>query len=104
MYVITIKNPDQSLYWKEEFYDKATGDQWLNEEKTRAYWKKDFIVEILDESQKEMDRINAEKAALAANEVVRRSRIQRIKSLKDKPSKSAKDLEDLLNLLVDHVL
>lgn len=104
MYVVTIKNTDQSLYWKEEFYDKATGDKWLNEEKSRPYWIKDFIVEILDDSQKEVDRINAENAALAANESARRARIQQIKSLKEKPSKNQKDLEEILGLLIDHVL
>lgn len=48
MFKLTIKNADASVYWTQKFKDMTILDLWLNEEKTRPYWKQDFTTEVLE--------------------------------------------------------
>ena len=41
MIKVEIKNPDGSLYWEESFNFRSEANDWLEEEKTRPYWKHD---------------------------------------------------------------
>lgn len=71
MIKLVIKNKDGSVYWTEHFNNHGDCDQWLNEEKTRKYWKKEFTTEVvdmtplpptkeeLDERQAKQERIQA---------------------------------------------
>jgi hypothetical protein len=58
---LIIKNADGSIYWTENFNSKRELNGWLNEEKTRPYWKKEFTTEIIDNS----DAIKAQEEAVA---------------------------------------
>lgn len=44
---LTIKKPDGSHYWTEHFNEMVDLDRWLTEEKTRPYWDKGFIYEVV---------------------------------------------------------
>lgn len=48
MFKLTIKNADASVYWTQKFKTMALLNAWLDEEKTRSYWKQEFTTEILD--------------------------------------------------------
>jgi tRNA A37 threonylcarbamoyladenosine modification protein TsaB len=50
MVTLVIKQKNGELYWKEQFQNKAQADKWLDEEKTRPYWKKSFEVEMIEEA------------------------------------------------------
>ena len=65
---LEIKNADLSHYWTAYFNSQEECDKWLEEEKSRPYWKEDFIVEVIDTtppppSQAILDAIAADKAA-----------------------------------------
>lgn len=75
MFELIIKNSDGSEYWKERFNSSAQAQRWIEEEKTRSYWKKDFTYEVIDHSpppESDVDREAREtvettkRAALAA--------------------------------------
>lgn len=42
MYRLTISRQDGSRYWTEYFNSEAEAEKWLNTEKTRSYWKKEY--------------------------------------------------------------
>jgi hypothetical protein len=44
--ILHIYNEDGSLYWKEHFNNQEDLQKWLEEEKTRPYWNKNFKTEI----------------------------------------------------------
>lgn len=46
--ILNIYNEDGSLYWKEHFNKQEDLNKWLDEEKTRPYWNKNFTTEIID--------------------------------------------------------
>lgn len=48
MIVLTIFNPDKSIYWVEHFNDMDFCNKWLEEEKTRPYWNAEFTYSIED--------------------------------------------------------
>lgn len=62
MKILTINYADGSLYWKEHFNNQNDLDIWLEEEKTRPYWKQEFVcnVETIEEPQIDMTEIMAE--------------------------------------------
>jgi hypothetical protein len=45
-YKLTIKNPDNSVYWVEHFKTEAEKNKWLAEEQTRPYWNPSFTTEV----------------------------------------------------------
>jgi hypothetical protein len=52
--ILNIYNEDGSLYWKEHFNRQEDLDKWLEEEKTRPYWNKNFVTEIEDIPQPDL--------------------------------------------------
>ena len=45
-FTLKIYNKDNSIYWTEHFNSKKELDIWLEEEKTRPYWKEEFVCNI----------------------------------------------------------
>jgi hypothetical protein len=48
MFDLIIKNPDDSIYWQEHFNSRADAESWLESEQSRPYWKKEYIVSIVE--------------------------------------------------------
>jgi hypothetical protein len=44
--ILNIYNEDGSLYWKAHFNNEEDLARWLEEEKTRPYWNKNFKIDI----------------------------------------------------------
>lgn len=51
MFKLTIKHEDGSVYWTEHFSSMDDLNKWLDEEKTRHYWDKDFTTQVEDLTQ-----------------------------------------------------
>lgn len=66
---LNIKNADTTLYWTQKFGNMNALTAWLDEEKTRPYWKEEFVTEILDVTPPpvvDSPQETARKAAMAA--------------------------------------
>lgn len=66
MFKLTIKKQDGSTYWVEHFNTQENLDRWLNEERSRLYWKQEYTTEIQDltpppPTQEEIDREQSRK-------------------------------------------
>lgn len=94
MLKLIIKHADGSPYWTEHFNSLSDCDKWLNTEKTRPYWKQDFVVEKIDMTPppKSAAEIAAEEAKKAAVESARLA----IKDFKKSDMKTVDDLALLL--------
>jgi hypothetical protein len=104
-FVLTIYNADGSTYWVENFETKLALNTWLKEEQSRPYWKKDFKVEVTDNTEaieKARAELNAENEALELARAKSRADAKlAVKAFKDKPSKNVADVVKLLEALVD---
>lgn len=78
---LIIKNADGSPYWKENFDSQEKCDAWLDEEKTRPYWKSDHIIET-EVTPDPPPPTEAELAAIEAEKVERDQNRQALKGLK----------------------
>jgi hypothetical protein len=91
---LNILHADGSKYWSEGFDSRLELNKWLNAEKTRTYWKKDFKIEIVDNSaavdQVEKDQKDRADKAIADRKVI----TDRLAEFKAKPSKTPKDVAD----------
>lgn len=97
---LVIKNADGSPYWTEYFQTKKDLNIWLDEEKTRKYWRKDFIVEIVDNSEAvakaEKDALDALKVQQDKKELL----ISDLKKFKKTKKPSADEIQQaILNIL-----
>ena len=84
MIILTIFNPDSSIYWVEYFNDIDLCNNWLNEEKTRPYWNPEFTHTIEDK------RPSAEEIAEKEAEILAEQNNQ--KQLKDSAKAKLKAL------------
>lgn len=104
---LIIKNADGSDYWVERFETKQGLNKWLREEQSRPYWKKDFQVEIVDNTEALAEIAKKAKEAAEAMENAQREKAiairAAVKAFKDKPSKTVADLAKLLDALLDHL-
>lgn len=102
---LKIKNPDGSPYWLERFNSKADLNRWLKEEQTRPYWKKDFQVEVVDNTEAlakiEADARAAAEAEDQAQKKKRKEARQAVKAFREKPTKTVADLVKLLEALIE---
>lgn len=85
MFKLTIRKQDGSIYWTEHFNSEPELNRWLDTEKTRPYWNRQYTTEIEDltpppPTQEEIDA-----------ELERQNSIQ---TLKDR-LKNFSNLEDL---------
>ena len=48
MIYLYILKEEGSLYWKDFFDSKELADKWLETEKTRPYWNKEFKIFYID--------------------------------------------------------
>ena len=69
MKTLKIFNADGSIYWTEHFNDQDSLDKWLEEEKTRPYWKEEYVceVETVHQSVVDMTEVMAEIEAKRAS-------------------------------------
>lgn len=100
---IVIRNADASERWREGFDSKKDLNAWLNEEKTRPYWKKEFTTEILDNTAAVKAAEDALKAAVKAADDTNKANRADIKKLREKKDKTLADAVALLEKIVDHL-
>lgn len=51
---ITIKEKDGKVYFQDTQASRVAANAWIAEEKTRPYWKPDFVVNIVDNDLQEL--------------------------------------------------
>jgi hypothetical protein len=85
-YKLTIKKSNGDIYWVERFKSQESLDRWLDEEKTRKYWKASYVVSI--------DEITNPAYVETQEEKDKKDRIEELKA-KDKNIK----LDELVELL-----
>lgn len=54
MIKLTIKNKDGSEYWVKHFNTMADANAWAKEEKSRPYWDKSRVIEIVEQKEPEI--------------------------------------------------
>ena len=100
-FILTILKADGSLYWTEGFETRTALDVWLDAEKSKFYWKKDFQVQIEDK------RAEVEEQQRLAREAfeLRKQKKDQLKvalaDLKKKPSKKIEDLNQAVENLIE---
>ena len=69
MKILTITYADGSPYWTEHFNTEEELNSWLSVEKTRPYWKEEFVcnIETIEEPQINMSEVMAEAEAKRAS-------------------------------------
>lgn len=93
---LIIKHPDGQVYWKENFDTKVELNRWLANEKLQPYWKKDFIVEVVDNSA----AVEAEKKRIENEIKQEQQKVQdRIEAIKDDLKKKPKTIAEVVLLL-----
>jgi len=99
---LTILKGDGEKYWFEGFDSERELTKWLEAEKSRPYWSKEFKVEIVDNSKIFEDKAKAE--AEAAEEArAERERVKaEFKEFREKPGKGIQDCVAMLEKLVDY--
>ena len=102
---LVIKYADGSPYWSIGFDTKSELNQWLKAEQAKFYWKKDFVVEITDNS-KEIEAAEQQAAAAAEEREAAAKKLRgdaraAVKAFKDKPTKTVADVVKLLEVLID---
>jgi hypothetical protein len=50
MFELILNYADGSSWFAGAFQDMDSLNKWLNEEKTRSYWKQDTVADIVDKS------------------------------------------------------
>jgi hypothetical protein len=91
-FVLTILKANGSVYWTEGFDTRNELDKWLEVEKTKFYWKRNFTVQIQD-NKAEVEA--AEKAAREEFKLAKQKKVQLRQALADLKKKPAKTIEDL---------
>lgn len=100
---LVIKNADGSTYWRESFESKLSLNQWLNEEKTRPYWKKEFTTEIVDHTAELKAAEDALKAAAKAAADANKAARAELKKLRDKKNKTLDEAVAILEKISDYL-
>lgn len=100
---LVIKNADGSVYWTEGFDSRLDLNTWLKEEKSRPYWKKNFVVEELDNSKAVEKAEAATEAARAAFEEKAKLTREEIKAMVQKKPKTVAEAVALLEKIVEHL-
>lgn len=94
MFQLVIKRPDGSIYWTEYFNSMAELNRWLEQEKTRDYWKSDYTTEIKDNSPKPPSQ--AELDEVASKNAQIKNLKQRVKALTAQADMSPADVKEAL--------
>ena len=103
MIKLEIKNQDGSTYWTEHFNDQASCDKWLAEEKTRAYWKSSFTLNVVDNSIDEKAKQEAAKKDAQEKADAKAILAEEIKEGKGKGNRSLSEVNELLDKLVNYL-
>lgn len=100
MVKININKADGSPYWQETFNDRPSADQWLANEKTRPYWRADFVVNIDDRTVADQAAADALKTQSQTDLTARQQKAAALKALKGKV-KTLADLQAFVDQLID---
>ena len=102
--LIIYKKENGAVYWTEGFDTEKDLKVWLKDEQSRPYWKKEFKVEVVDNTEaiKEADKKRAEELkAIEESEKQKRQETRAlIKAFKEKPSKTIADVVKVLDLVL----
>lgn len=103
---MTIKNADGSTYWTDYFNEQKSAMAWIDEEKTRPYWKDDFTVffEPLKTSDLTDEQIEAEKNKDLAKAQSRKDRMIALKAIAWPTVDTVAELKAIVKTLVDETL
>lgn len=102
---LEIKNPDGSIYWTEHFNNLEMAEKWIDEEKTRPYWKAEFSYSIIDEGlrEKTQEEIETEKSVIAERFAAKEQRKSTRKAIDWSKTMTVKQLQDVVKALVEDV-
>lgn len=101
MVYLTILKPDGSVYWKETFRTKNEADKWVDSEKKKPYWIKDFSIVIDDKTEEEALEEARKKVEAEAVQQKFRQALDNLKAARAKPNKSLPDVIQMVDLIAD---
>lgn len=102
-FTLLIKNKDGSPYWTDYFETKADLNAWLAEEQKRPYWKKDFVVDVIDDSAAVEEIEKKAKENLEANQKKAADLQASIKDALQKKPKTIAECAAMLELICEHL-
>lgn len=103
MIKLEIKNTDGSIYWTEHFNSQQDCDKWLNEERTRKYWKPEFTSSSADmnpiDPVKEEEKRIAKEQELIQKQLKEQNKLTRIGALKALDFSKVTKISDIVPIL-----
>lgn len=101
MVTIKILNADKTPYWTMSTDTRAECDKWLQAEKTRPYWKADFIVEIDDKTAEVEAALAASKIEVDKKKVLAKTRATLIADLRQKKTWTPEETRAAFDAIID---
>ena len=103
MFILTIKNDDESVYWREEFDTRLALNTWLKYEQSRPYWNKKFKTEVVDRTAEVQAERDKAEAYFQKELVDREAKKKEIRDAIAAKPKTVADCIDLINKLVSYL-
>lgn len=97
MIILTIFNPDKSVYWREHFNDMESCELWLHEEKTRSYWNPAFSY-LIEDKRPTLEEISQIQQQIEAELTKKEQRKTLVKTKLTALGLTEEEIEEILGL------
>lgn len=100
---LKIYKPNGDLHWQMYFDTEKEMKNWIRDEESRPYWKKEFRLEIIDNREK-IAAYEKEKQAFALQLVDKKDKAQKaLKAFKKKKDKTLEDCIDAIEKIAEYI-
>jgi len=101
MFELKILKPKGVVYWKQNFYSMDDLNKWLEIEKSRPYWNPNFTIDIVDNSEKVLEKRRRVEAEIMAQEKKHKELKKSLKEFKKRPVNTADQCADAIKTIIE---